>query len=591
MNFSIRKHLQFTGRRVGLWLGFSSVAGFFLTFLEISISVVLALLLAVLGVSAPGAALPFGLDAQLGTTFSSPAAIGVTLLVIAVLRGGAQWTVSQAASYSQEMIATRLRFLALHDILATRKGFASLSLLQSRFGETFPRAAGFCNQIAYFIPLTLQSVLIIGLLLWKSPREALYGGVGMVLVGGLVHLVATRIRKIAEALPSEHLALQSRISRVVRNWFLVQALRTNSSEWKGIAAHQSDYSLRLVRGSGLSHFANILPLVLGMALIVVLIGVHLHSPSQTGVEFLAFLYLYLRLVQGLSTLAGVLGNIQSTMPFYRDARNFFFSFTPEFRSEALEPLRYGFAERGSALSQDRFPDADRVIHATESRARPAPPEVQVEGLGFAYPGMPQPVLQGLSFQVAAGGQFAILGKSGSGKSTLLALVMGLLVPSAGKVRIGSREEGRDPEAYFARYPGSLGYVGAEPFLVEGSLRENLVYGLDRSSGRVYSDEDFRSVLERVQLGEWLKARPEGLSYRISENGEGLSMGQKQRLSLARALLSEPSVLILDEVSANLDETTEGEIAKVIASLAGRCTTLIVTHREGMVSHVQTRKTL
>jgi ABC-type multidrug transport system fused ATPase/permease subunit len=156
----------------------------------------------------------------------------------------------------------------------------------------------------------------------------------------------------------------------------------------------------------------------------------------------------------------------------------------------------------------------------------------------------------------------------------------MLSPDSGLVLY----DGIPAKDYFLRGEYRIGYVGAEPFLIEGSILDNLLYGRDQS----YQEAEVWEALERAYISSWIRGLPRGLESPISENGEGLSSGQKQRLCLARALLSKPNILILDEISANLDLETEAAIAETIKDLKGSCTTLIVSHREGLVKYVENR---
>lgn len=125
-----------------------------------------------------------------------------------------------------------------------------------------------------------------------------------------------------------------------------------------------------------------------------------------------------------------------------------------------------------------------------------------------------------------------------------------------------------------------GYVGAEPFLIEGTIYENLVYGSKQPIER----EDCWKALKEAGLEEEIYRLPEQLDTPMSENGSGLSSGQKQRLALARAILGKPDLLFLDEVSSNLDTETERLIARSISRLRGRCTVLVISHRPGILEH-------
>jgi ABC-type multidrug transport system fused ATPase/permease subunit len=158
--------------------------------------------------------------------------------------------------------------------------------------------------------------------------------------------------------------------------------------------------------------------------------------------------------------------------------------------------------------------------------------------------------------------------------------MGLVQPQLGAISIA----GLKPEKYFTAPGVALGYVGAEPYLIHGTVRENLLYGNTRN----IDDSEIFEMLKKVQLGSWFNSLKSPLEHALSENGEGLSTGQKQRLMFARALLRKPQVLILDEISANLDTATEAELASLMSTLRGQCTTVVVSHRPGLIRNIDNR---
>jgi ABC-type bacteriocin/lantibiotic exporter with double-glycine peptidase domain len=152
--------------------------------------------------------------------------------------------------------------------------------------------------------------------------------------------------------------------------------------------------------------------------------------------------------------------------------------------------------------------------------------------------------------------------------------MGVEVPDQGQIRLISGAAEFDPMSHRL----TVGYVGPEPFLVTGSIADNLVYGATSPA----SLSDLIAALRKAGFGEEDSELRALLNSQLTENAEGLSTGQKQRLCLSRALLSKPALLILDEVSANLDLAAESKIAETVSSLRGESTIVIVSHREGML---------
>lgn len=198
-------------------------------------------------------------------------------------------------------------------------------------------------------------------------------------------------------------------------------------------------------------------------------------------------------------------------------------------------------------------------------------EILVENLTFKYRDASVVTIRGVSFEVQSGSVLALVGPSGSGKSTILDLLMGALMPVSGCVKIG----GFTPIEFVSAYPGQLGYVAQETIFANATIRENLILGLDPKN---YSDEKLWDVLRRVGLEKAFRELNVDLNSTIGERGSKLSSGQKQRLSVARALLTSPKVLLLDEPTSSLDKESEGLITELISSLKGKTTIVVIAHR-------------
>jgi len=171
-------------------------------------------------------------------------------------------------------------------------------------------------------------------------------------------------------------------------------------------------------------------------------------------------------------------------------------------------------------------------------------------------------------KINPGDFYGIKGTSGKGKSTLLMLITGILRPQQGNIFIDSEQ----PEDFFNRDGNRIGYVGAEPYLVRGTLYENLLYGLKYRP----SEKELWNALKKASADSFVKEV--GLDYKINEDHSGISAGQKQRLCIARAFLNDPTLLILDEATSNLDIHTEKKILDELKMLKGKVTTIFVSHR-------------
>ncbi len=201
--------------------------------------------------------------------------------------------------------------------------------------------------------------------------------------------------------------------------------------------------------------------------------------------------------------------------------------------------------------------------------------IALDDLAFAYDSRLGPVLDGLSLVVPAGGMTAILGRNGSGKTTLLKLIQGLYRPGRGRVLLDDADI-----AQFGRedLAGWIGYVPQECVLFAGTIRDNIAQGMDDAS-----DEDILRAARLAGVHQYIVDLAAGYGTEIGEAGSRLSAGQRQRIALARALIGDPPVLLLDEPSASLDRQAEEELARNLAALAADHTILVVTHSPALLA--------
>ncbi len=196
--------------------------------------------------------------------------------------------------------------------------------------------------------------------------------------------------------------------------------------------------------------------------------------------------------------------------------------------------------------------------------------VELQGVRFAYsPGAPE-ALRGVDLRITAGERVALVGTTGAGKSTFVKLVARFYDPTAGRVLVDGHDL-RDVGLH--GYRRLLGYVPQEPFLFSGTIRSNIAYGRPDAT-----DLDVERAARAVGAHELVRAMPAGYLTSVSEAGRSMSAGQRQLLCLARAQLVEPTILILDEATSNLDLATEAEVQRAMNLAARGRTTLLIAHR-------------
>ena len=196
-------------------------------------------------------------------------------------------------------------------------------------------------------------------------------------------------------------------------------------------------------------------------------------------------------------------------------------------------------------------------------------EIEFREVDFRYTEQEQ-VLKGFDFHIEAGETIALVGHTGAGKSSLGKLVARFYEFQGGTLLI----DGQDIRTFdLQSYRQHLGTVPQSPFLFSGTVRDNIRYGKPDAT-----DEEVLAIAEQIGWGDWLKALPNGLDTEVGEEGNALSMGQRQLVALARVLLQDPSIIILDEATASVDPLAEAQIQESLDVVLQERTAIIIAHR-------------
>ena len=204
-------------------------------------------------------------------------------------------------------------------------------------------------------------------------------------------------------------------------------------------------------------------------------------------------------------------------------------------------------------------------------------EIEFRNVDFAYPNQPWHALKEVSLRIAPGEHVAVLGRVGSGKSTLAKLILGLYQPTAGAVLVDGIDVRQLDPAELRR---SMGYVGQEVTLFYGSLRDNIV-----ASDPLANDEAIRRAIAVAGIEPLINAHPEGIDMGVGERGALLSGGQKQCVGIARAVLHKPNILLLDEPTSAMDNSTEHATKRSLKEFMAGRTAVVVTHRTSLLDWV------
>jgi ABC-type multidrug transport system fused ATPase/permease subunit len=199
------------------------------------------------------------------------------------------------------------------------------------------------------------------------------------------------------------------------------------------------------------------------------------------------------------------------------------------------------------------------------------PDIDVNSVSFRYSENSNYAIKDISFKVESGQTVAIVGASGSGKSTLIDILLGVLTPESGEILIS----GIQPAEAIKKWPGSIGYVPQETFILNGSIEDNIKMGFDLVPNEISL---INNCLLLSHLSDFVESLPQGTKTYVGDKGVKISGGQKQRLGIARALFTNPKLLVLDEATSSLDGKTESDITDSIKELKGSVTVILIAHR-------------
>lgn len=210
-------------------------------------------------------------------------------------------------------------------------------------------------------------------------------------------------------------------------------------------------------------------------------------------------------------------------------------------------------------------------------------EIQMRGIDYTYPGGKKKIFNHADLIIPVGSSIGIIGASGAGKTTAVDILLGLLKQQAGQVLA----DGVDIAANMSGWLAHIGYIPQMIFMLDDTIRANIMFGHRErvcANGRKQSgssldlEEAVWNALEEAQLAEFVKTLPEGIDTAIGERGMRLSGGQRQRIGIARALFTNPDVLVFDEATSALDSETEEAIIQSVNALHGKKTMIIIAHR-------------
>lgn len=196
-------------------------------------------------------------------------------------------------------------------------------------------------------------------------------------------------------------------------------------------------------------------------------------------------------------------------------------------------------------------------------------QIELKNISFMYPRKEEKVLDNVNLTIKKNQSVAFVGPSGSGKTTLADIILGILSPCSGQILVDETDIASSPGGWRSK----LGYIPQSIYLMDDTIRNNILYGQTETD-----EERLKKAIEKAQLKEFIDSLKHGVDTVIGENGVCLSGGQRQRIGIARALYSDPEILVLDEATSALDNETEEAVMDAINLLSGTKTLIIIAHR-------------
>ncbi len=479
-------------------------------------------------------------------------AFETTMFVFAgVCRSLITWLNSVATGISQVAFESSARRKISQ--WALWEGSTSTGRVSTLFNDIVLCSAAAMSTVHYFVGRVLMLVASSLTLLYYSP--VLTGVVLLLLVVAtpLHRRLDKSITRASGTIQQSLSGVSDRLMRGVKNSIFLHIHGILGPEISGQKRLIGSYERSSRQYYALASARGVLPQVLGILVVALIATQGSGVFSQNRGDLVAYLYLVMRFFQTLSDTARVTANIRGNWPRLNILAKWY--------REDYSPVR-------SRMDRETAAGHESVV-------RPDSVGFSLQDVSYSW-SEGNPVLANVSIELPAGGVTVVFGPSGVGKTTLLLLLSRLVAPETGKVVTHFPDGSHDLGDVRQRVLSVTSYVGPDPFVISGSVRDFLMFG----QWREISDAEMLDALELAHC-DFVQGLPGGLEYRIAEQGAGLSAGQKQRLSIARALLRKPRLLLLDEATANLDNESERAIIDTVQSLRGSVTIVAVTHREAM----------
>jgi ATP-binding cassette subfamily B protein len=520
-------------------------------------------------VAATGLAVPFIIKSATdevvaglqGSGGGVPAVLWLAFLLLLV--DVANTLISNVGGYLGDVMAIRLRSILSRNyfekLLRLPQRYFDNELtgtIISRLQRSITETTGFLNMFANnFLPMLLSLVAALVIIAYYSWWLALLLVAVYPLFTWLTAITSSRWQKLERAKNTEFDIAGGRFAEVVGQ---IRVVKSFVAEPRELDHFTGRYGATIALTREQSAFWHRMDVARRGGLNLIFFGIYaiIFVGTIQGTFTLGVMVLLIQLVnlarqpvQGMSFL------VDSSQRAITGCRDYFLVMDEQVESAAVEA------------------DAPRP---TEPVAAPGAPIVEFENARFGY-GEGSEVLRGVSFDVRRGERVAFVGESGVGKTTLASLLLGLYPLTSGRLAVDGRDVNAIP---LPQLRANVGVVFQDPSLFSGTIRENIAYGRPEAT-----EHEITEAARRAHAHGFIIALPGGYDAEIGERGVKLSGGQKQRIAVARALLKDAPILVLDEATSSLDSKAERLVQEGLEELMSDRTTLIIAHRLSTISSV------
>ena len=481
-------------------------------------------------------------------------------LVVAALVALAARLASALQEYVMRLLVQSVGMEMFNDGLRRTLRLAFQEMEERSSGETMALLTKVRTDTERFVNASVtvlySSLVGVGFLVWYGVTRSWLlipaFGIGVLVLGSLTGLLSRRIKTVQRQVVRETTRMAGTITESLRNIELVKSLGLTRAEFRRLSGYTRrifDLEMAKVRKvRSLAFLQAAIINVLRQSILFILLWLIFRKALSPG-ELIAFQFI-------LNTIFGPLQQMGNVLLNHREAEASLAAFG-----------------RLMATPVEQRPEEPVDVGEIES--------LRFEDVSFRYRGAAEDALDHIGFEAKLGDTVAFVGPSGSGKSTLVKLLVGLYAPTGGVITIDGVPSN---ELRYNRVRRQIGFVTQDPQLFSGTIRENLQLVKEDAT-----DEEMLEALRRAAATPLLERSGQGLDTRLGESGLRVSGGERQRLSIARALLRRPRLLIFDEATSALDSITEQEIAASVRDVSGsrQHIVILIAHRLSTIAHAET----